>query len=644
MNALVENRLHKMKSLQNISYTPRWVIFFIDVTFVLASFILAYMVSLDFSSKSLDLNHFYEAMAVVLCIRVIAFVVFKTYSGIIRYTNSEDTIRLFTVITASSVCIAIVNTFFFLFSKEFLISYSVIVIDYLALLCQMILFRVLVKTLFSQYLNRSVEKENVVIYGSDEYGIMAKHALDNSGSSYNIVAFVDHLNRKAGKQLEGVCIYKSADLESIIRTKPVDKLIIAKKDISTERKKDLVELCLKYDTKVWAVPKFESWVNGELSIKQIKKINIEDLLDRDPIKLDAVQIRQQVLNKCVLVTGAAGSIGSEIVRQLTNFKPSKIILFDQAETPMYDIELSLREDLQFFDFEIVIGDVKDIDRLESTFVKFKPDIVYHAAAYKHVPMMERNPKEGIKTNVFGTKNVADLSIKYQVRKFVMVSTDKAVNPTNVMGASKRLAEIYTQSLNKNSQTAFVTTRFGNVLGSSGSVIPRFKKQIEMGGPVTVTHPEINRYFMTIPEACQLVLQAGALGNGGEIFVFDMGASVKIVDLAKKMIKLSGYELGKDININFTGLRPGEKLYEELLNVKENTMPTIHSRILIAQVREYEHAVILEQISEFADKLSRGGNFDVVRHMKFIIPEFKSKNSIYEQLDAELEELQAQVLA
>lgn len=644
MNALVENRLHKMKSLQNISYTPRWVIFFIDVIFVLASFVLAYMVSLNFSSTSLDLNHFYQSIAVVLCIRILAFVIFKTYSGIIRYTNSEDTIRLFTVITASSVFIAIVNALHFLFFEDYLVSYSVIVIDYLALLCQMILFRVLVKTLFSQYLNRSVEKENVVIYGSDEYGIMAKHALDNSGSSYNIVAFVDHLNRKAGKQLEGVCIYKSADLESIIRTKPVDKVIIAKKDISTDRKKDLVELCLKYDTKVWAVPKFESWVNGELSIKQIKKINIEDLLDRDPIKLDAVQIRQQVLNKCVLVTGAAGSIGSEIVRQLTNFKPSKIILFDQAETPMYDIELSLREDLQFFDFEIVIGDVRDRERLESAFIKFKPDIVYHAAAYKHVPMMERNPKEGIKTNVFGTKNVADLSVKYLVRKFVMVSTDKAVNPTNVMGASKRLAEIYTQSLNKDSETAFVTTRFGNVLGSNGSVIPRFKKQIEMGGPVTVTHPEINRYFMTIPEACQLVLQAGSLGNGGEIFVFDMGASVKIVDLAKKMIKLSGYELGKDININFTGLRPGEKLYEELLNVKENTMPTIHSRILIAQVREYEHTTVLEQIVEFTDKLSNGSNFDVVRHMKFIVPEFKSKNSIYEQLDNELEEVHSQVTA
>jgi len=644
MNTFVESRLHKMKSLQNISYTPRWVIFFLDIIFTLASFVLAYMVSLDFSSASLDLNHFYKAISAVLCIRIIAFMVFKTYSGIIRYTNSEDTIRLFIVITASSICISVVNALDFLFFKEYLISYSVIVIDYLALLCQMILFRVLVKSLFSQYMNRSVDKENVVIYGSDEYGIMAKHALDNSGSSYNILAFVDHLNRKAGKQLEGVRIYKSSDLESIIKSKPVDKVIIAKKDISTDRKKDLVELCLKYNTKVWAVPKFESWVNGELSVKQIKKINIEDLLDRDPIKLDAIQIRQQVLNKCVLVTGAAGSIGSEMVRQLTNFKPSRIILFDQAETPMYDIDLSLREDLQFFDFDIVIGDVKDRDRLEKVFKKYKPDIVYHAAAYKHVPMMEDNPKESIKTNVFGTKNVADLSVKYKVSKFVMISTDKAVNPTNVMGASKRLAEIYTQSLNKNSDTAFITTRFGNVLGSSGSVIPRFKKQIEMGGPVTVTHPEITRYFMTIPEACQLVLQAGSLGNGGEIFVFDMGDSVKIVDLAKKMIKLSGYELGKDVSINFTGLRPGEKLYEELLNVKENTMPTIHSRILIAQVREYEHSVILEQIAGFSDKLSNAGNFDVVRHMKYIVPEFKSKNSIYEQLDTELEDQQVSVIA
>jgi len=644
MNAFVESRLHRMKSLQNISYTPRWVIFFIDTFFAAIAFLLAYMVSLDFSLSSLDLHHLYKVVAVVLSVRVFAFIAFKTYSGIVRYTNSEDTIRLFSVITLSTTVLVVINVLHFLFLNDYLVSFSVIVIDYLALLCQMILFRVIVKTLFSQYMNRSVEKENVVIYGSDEYGIMAKHALDNSGTCYHVVAFVDHLNRKAGKNLEGIKIYKANDFEDVLRKNDVDKVIIAKKDISAERKKEIAEICLKYNKKVWAVPKFDSWINGELSIKQIKKINIEDLLDRDPIKLEDDQIRQEVLNKCVLVTGAAGSIGSEIVCQLTKFHPSRIILFDQAETPMYEVELLLREDMQFFDYEIVMGDVRDKKRLEDVFKAFKPDVVFHAAAYKHVPMMERNPMEGIKTNVFGTKNVADLSVKYQVRKFVMVSTDKAVNPTNVMGASKRLAEIYTQSLNKNSQTAFVTTRFGNVLGSNGSVIPRFKKQIENGGPVTVTHPEITRYFMTIPEACQLVLQAGALGNGGEIFVFDMGSSVKIVDLAKKMIKLSGYKIGQDVSINFTGLRPGEKLYEELLNMKENTMPTIHSRILIAKVREYEYEEVLLQVGTFKDILKKGNNFDIVRHMKVMIPEFKSKNSIYEQLDSLVDKPEVQVIA
>jgi FlaA1/EpsC-like NDP-sugar epimerase len=385
--------------------------------------------------------------------------------------------------------------------------------------------------------------------------------------------------------------------------------------------------------KVWEVPKFESWVNGELSVKQIRAIKIEDLLERDPIQLDWDQIHNQVSGKVVLVTGAAGSIGSEMVRQVARFEPKMIVLFDQAESPLYDIELYLKEELKFFNAEIVIGDVRDKERTRKMFEVYRPELVYHAAAYKHVPMMENNPSEAIKTNVLGTRNVADLSLEYGVERFVMVSTDKAVNPTNVMGASKRIAEIYTQSLNyPGCPTHFITTRFGNVLGSNGSVIPRFKAQIEKGGPITVTHPDITRYFMTIPEACQLVMQAGAIGKGGKIFIFDMGTSVKIADLAYKMIKLSGLKEGVDIQVQFTGLRPGEKLYEELLNVKENTVPTKHPRIMIAKVREYKHSEVLRLIDQFFDLVEEADNFKIVRHMKCIVPEFKSMNSIYEQLD------------
>ncbi len=398
----------------------------------------------------------------------------------------------------------------------------------------------------------------------------------------------------------------------------------------------MIETCLKYNVNVLEVPQFESWINGELNIKHIKNIKIEDLLDRGVIELDDQALRKQLLNKVILVTGAAGSIGSEMVRQLTYFKPSRIILFDEAESPLYDIQLELSEKFRFNDFVIEMGDVRDYARVESIFVKYKPDIVYHAAAYKHVPMVELLPIEGVKTNIFGTKNVADLAVRFGCDKFVMISTDKAVNPTNVMGCTKRIAEIYIQSLNSRSKTCFITTRFGNVLGSNGSVIPRFTRQIEEGGPVTVTHPDITRFFMTIPEACQLVLQAGALGEGGEIFVFDMGESVKIVDLARKMIKLSGFEVGKDIHIVFTGLRPGEKLYEEVLNVKETTLPTPHKRIKRAKVREYDFEEIKNEVIKLQAVVETGKTFDVVRQMKLIVPEFISKNSIYEEIDFRLE--------
>lgn len=637
MNVLLERRIKRIKSLQTIAYTPRWIILILDMIFSFLSVSLAYLIMINFDVDSFSLHKIFNILALFMGIRGVSFFIFKPYSGIVRYTGAQDAVRIFMVISVGTLFIAMLNVLYFKLFGGFFLPFTVLAIDFFVLVCEMIVFRVLIKTIYNQYINNSGDVQNVVVYGSDEYAIMVKHALDNSVGNCNIVAFVEHQDRKAGKTLEGIAIYKSSSLESIFKKNKIDKLIIAKKDISVEIKREIVDVALNFGINVLEVPKFDSWINGELSIRQMKKVRIEDLLERETIKLNQEELSRQLFNRSVLVTGAAGSIGSEIVRQLTRFSPAKIILFDQAESPLYDIELELREEFQFFNADIVIGDMRDRDRMEKVFTTFKPEVVYHAAAYKHVPMMENNPSEAIKTNVYGTANVADLAVRYGVERFVMVSTDKAVNPTNVMGASKRIAEIYTQSLNGNSKTLFITTRFGNVLGSNGSVIPRFKKQIEAGGPLTVTHPEITRYFMTIPEACQLVLQAGALGNGGEIFVFDMGESVRIVDLAKKMIQLSGYQLGKDMNISFTGLRPGEKLYEELLNVKENTLPTVHPRIMVAKVREYEHDEVIAMVNDFDACLESCNNFRIVRHMKRIVPEFRSKNSIYEQLDLEITE-------
>ena len=576
-------------------------------------------------------------MMVVMGVRVISFILGRTYSGIIRYTGTEDVLRIFYVLTAGELVLLLFNAGFFIFDQTFFIPLGFLLIEYMVLMCIMTVSRLFVKITFAQYLDAEKVKKNVIICGSDEYGMMVKHALDNAvDASYNILAFVDMNDKKAGKVLEGVKIYKSQALAYLLKRYNVDKVVIAKKLLAQDKKRKLIETCLKYNVNVLEVPQFESWINGELNIRHIKNIKIEDLLDRGVIELDDNALRKQLLNKTILVTGAAGSIGSEIVRQLPRFKPARIILFDEAESPLYDIQLELSEKFRFNDYVIEMGDVREYQRVEKVFLKYKPDIVYHAAAYKHVPMVELLPLEGIKTNVFGTKNVADLAVKYGVDKFVMISTDKAVNPTNVMGCTKRIAEIYIQSLNSKSETSFITTRFGNVLGSNGSVIPRFTKQIEAGGPVTVTHPDITRFFMTIPEACQLVLQAGALGEGGEIFVFDMGESVKIVDLARKMIKLSGFEVGKDIHIVFTGLRPGEKLYEEVLNVKETTLPTPHKRIKRAKVREYDFEEIKCEMQELSEIMKEGNTFEVVRKMKLIVPEFKSKNSVYEEIDFQLE--------
>ena len=615
--------------------TPRWIVFLIDLFIALTSISAAYLLRFNFNIESINLNSAKLVIPSVLLIRTLSFFIGGTYAGIVRYTSSKDAERIFVVVSLGSMVLVMANGLSYYFQNgTFFIPFSILIIEYIAMVFLMTSSRVIFKAIYYRYLTHSKVRENILIYGSDEFGIMAKHALDSSNEvNSTIVGFVDHNDKKVGSKLENIKIFSPRDLERLLERTEIDKVIIAKKDLSVDERQSIIELCLNKNVKVWEVPKFESWVNGELSVKQIRAIKIEDLLEREPIKLDWDEIDQQVSGKTVLVTGAAGSIGSEMVRQVARFRPKNIILFDQAESPLYDIELSLKEELNFYNFEIVIGDVRDKERTRKMFEVFKPQLVYHAAAYKHVPMMENNPSEAIKTNVFGTKNIADLSLEYGVERFVMVSTDKAVNPTNVMGASKRIAEICTQSMNfPGGQTHFITTRFGNVLGSNGSVIPRFKAQIEKGGPVTVTHPDITRYFMTIPEACQLVMQAGAIGKGGKIFIFDMGRSVKIVDLAYKMIKLSGLKEGVDVNVQFTGLRPGEKLYEELLNVKENTVPTKHPRIMIAKVREYEREEVEVLIKHFHDLLEENDNFKIVAHMKAIVPEFKSMNSIYEQLD------------
>lgn len=627
-----------MRVLKSYSYTPRWVVFLVDVGLSLLAVGISFLFWANFRIDRIPWELLLKGAVVIAGVRVLSFAVGRTYSGIVRFTGTEDALRIFYVLTAGEIVLALGNCVYFLFEGAFFVPFGLMLTEYVLLTSMMIMTRMVIKHLYAQFIGNQRTKKNVIICGSDEYGVMAKHAMDNSVDvAYNIIAFVDLNNRKAGKVLEGIRIYRLDTLEDLLNRNKVDKVVIAKKVISPDRKREIVDICLNHDVNVLEVPRFESWINGELTMQHIRNIKIEDLLERSVIHIDETNLRKQLLNKVVLVTGAAGSIGSEIVRQLTHFKPSLIVLFDQAESPLYDIELELKEDFSCSDYKIEIGDIRDRRRVEGIFSTYHPDIVYHAAAYKHVPMMEKHPLESVKTNVFGTKNVADCAVKYGAKRFVMISTDKAVNPTNVMGASKRIAEIYTQSLNKVADTCFITTRFGNVLGSNGSVIPRFKKQIEAGGPITVTHPDITRFFMTIPEACQLVLQAGALGNGGEIFVFDMGKSVRIVDLARKMIKLSGYEVGKDIHIVFTGLRPGEKLYEEVLNVKETTLPTVHERIKIAKVREYNYADVKASIERLHQALEMGDNFGVVRQMKYIVPEFKSKNSVFETIDFQIEE-------
>ena len=616
--------------------TPRWIVFMIDLGISLLALALAYLLRFDFLNLPIDkeIPVLLGALPVFLLIRGLSFWLGKTYAGIVRHTSTQDAKRIFFVVTAGSLIFALLIPIrYYWFDGYYFLPLSIIAIDYMATVILMIASRVAVRLIYLEKMKSGEgAREKVIIYGAGEMGHITKRTIDRDmGSRYDVIAFLDDARSKAGKRLEGVTIRDGQDLVKLLEKHTVNHLIIGIMNPDQERKKEIIEACLKYNVNVLNVPPVHDWINGELSFRQIRKVRIEDLLGRDEIQLDKAAIEKQVHGKTILVTGAAGSIGSGMVRQLLEFKPGKIVLLDQAESPLFELEMELRS-LGFTGWESVVADIRQEERMANVFSHYKPDIVYHAAAYKHVPLMELNPSEALQTNIFGTRVLVDLAVKHEIETFVMISTDKAVNPTSVMGASKRVAEIYAQVNNQSNKTNFITTRFGNVLGSNGSVIPLFRRQIEEGGPVTVTHAEVTRYFMTIPEACQLVLEAGAMGEGGEIFIFDMGQSVKIIDLAHKMIQLSGLEPGRDIEVKITGLRPGEKLYEELLASEENTVATHHPQIMIAAVRNYDESEILPEIDELMKRFADQDNTAIVKHIKHIVPEYKSNNSKFEALD------------
>lgn len=615
----------------------KWIILLIDLFTLAASFALTECFRLRLL-PSIDWPAILVKLGIFFVLATLFYVAIGTHRGLIRHSGMYDIYKVLisnglTVFTL--IVLSLINNNVEIVNLRYAPSYSEILMTFAFQIAAMLTMRLFLQRIYNDYVRRKRPTHNVIIYGAGAAGVIAYNALkQDEKADYKVVAFVDDDKKKIDTALNGIHVMKqhTALSEEFVRKNNVEVLLIAIPSIRISLKQAIMTRGLNLGLTVKSVPHINEWINNSFSANQIQDIKIEDLLERESIKLDNVNIIREVVDKVVMVTGAAGSIGSEICRQLIQYHPSKIIMVDQAESPMYDLQFELKSNepyKQFYDKMVfVIGNVKDQRRMEEVFSEHKPQIIYHAAAYKHVPFMEENPYEAIFVNVFGTKNIADLAIKYGAQKFVMISTDKAVNPTNVMGATKRMAEIYIQSRSTDT-THFVTTRFGNVLGSNGSVIPLFKKQLAAGGPLTVTHKDIIRYFMTIPEACNLVLEAGAMGEGGDIFVFDMGKPVKIYDLAKKMIQLSGL---KNIEIKEIGLRPGEKLYEELLATKENNIPTYHPKIMRAQVRKYQLADIDREYAELWDIMPTLDDMKLVGKMKAIVPEFKSNNSTYCQLD------------
>lgn len=617
----------------------RWIILVLDLVLVAIAFAGAHLLRFDFEIYPDDnYRYFQPGIFLLFSLRLSFFFLFRTYAGVVFHTSIEDARRLFYALLGPTFILLVFNAVGYGDKEAFLLPYSIILIEFFLSIFLLVSYRGFVKVLYMSNFVNEEQTTNVIIFGVGQAAVTVKNVLESSGKGrYSVKCFIDSTGNFVKQRLGGLDIYSLHKMERLIITAQIDTLVFADGSLDKNTRDEVVDICLKYKVKILSAPPFREWSNGDLDFKQIREIRIEDLLERKEISLNTKKISSELDGKTILITGAAGSIGSEIARQVLRFDVEKLILVDQGETPLYELNNELRHIDSNTRYEIVIGDVRNLSRMERAFKLFSPDVVYHAAAYKHVPLMEQNPSEAILTNVHGTKNIADLCGQFKVEKMVYISTDKAVNPSSIMGASKRIGEIYIQSLNtalseKGKHCKFVTTRFGNVLGSNGSVIPLFRRQIAEGGPITVTHPEMTRYFMTIPEACQLVLEAGAMGKGGEIFVFDMGASVKIYDLAKKMISLSGLQEGRDIEIVFSGLRPGEKLYEELLANEEHNLPTHHDKIMIAKVRTIEFNGVLEMVNELLSLFNEQDNKKLVTQLKRMIPEYKSLNSKYEDLD------------
>lgn len=620
---------------KTMRHAPRLVVFAIDVLITAFAVVAAFFVRFDFSPPdALWKTAVVYFLALLIPVRAVAFLAFRTHRGILRYTTVGDAQRILLATTSSSLLVYLLVVFI-PYEGHYLLPRSVIVIEYIVVTLLMITSRMAVKSLYG-FWRRERGVERVAVVGSEEAALQVCRALERDlERNVRVMAVVIPGWKHSGSMLGDIPVYPLEKINEVLGRNFVNKLVLTPTGVSHDDRNRIMAVCMRRNVSVLKSPDITKWISGDLRYSQLKRLDINDLLMRPPIRLDTHEIEEYLNGKVVLITGAAGSIGREIVRQVAKFKPSQLILFDQAETPLYEVDLELREQIKFLDFKILIGNAADALRMRPVFAKYRPNVVFHAAAYKHVPMMEDHPYEAIENNVRSTMVLADLAVEFKASRFVMISTDKAVNPSNVMGASKRICEIYTQMLSQQqAETRFITTRFGNVLGSNGSVVQRFEKQIAEGGPVTLTHPEIRRFFMSIPEACQLVLQAGTMGKGGEIYVFDMGKPVRIYELAEKMIQLSGRVPGKDVKIVVTGLRPGEKLYEELLADGENTRPTTHEKIMQAHVRTYEEQEVQQKMAELLESLATCDDFEIVGRMKALVPEFKSNNSRFAVLDSE----------